>query len=173
MKRLAKRITTALLLILSLSIAFPGEVSPVGVHQDIVDSEMRLRRWYLSWYPEKIAITFIAIEDHETEPTPRNLDFTLGQFERSSSEIAIIEEHNQERICLWVTTCITLNRWFIAALLIIYPAFVIRNEYHRWQLQRAAAHPCPTCHFDLTGNQSGTCPECGSAITQPPPSSGS
>jgi hypothetical protein len=30
---------------------------------------------------------------------------------------------------------------------------------------RKAAGQCPTCSYDLTGNVSGTCPECGTACT--------
>ena len=28
---------------------------------------------------------------------------------------------------------------------------------------------CTECHYDLTGNTSGTCPECGEAIREDPP----
>lgn len=28
---------------------------------------------------------------------------------------------------------------------------------------------CPACHYDLTGNVSGICPECGNAIRPDPP----
>lgn len=170
MMRHAKRIIAVLLLILSLAIAFPGKLSPLGVHQDVVDSDMRLRSWYLSWYAEKIAITFIAIDEEETQRKSKEVDVTVGQFDRTSGEITVTDEYGQQVLALLVTTCITLDRWFVAVLLAVLPAFIIRGEYQRWRSQRASVHPCPHCYYDLTGNQSGVCPECGSAIT-PPPSS--
>jgi len=40
------------------------------------------------------------------------------------------------------------------------------------QLQRPLSPKCPTCGYNLTGNESGKCPECGNKIlsTQPAPS---
>ncbi len=171
--RYAKRIIAALLLILSLAIAFPGKVPSIGIHQDFVDSDMQLRRWYLSWYPDSIAITFIAIDEKQTQQKSKEFEVTVGQFERTSAEITITDEHDQQKRALLVTTCITLNRWFAALLLAIFPVAVIRSEYHQWRLRRTADHPCPHCRYNLTGNKSGVCPECGSAVTPAIPSSDS
>jgi|GEM_PF-6820926 len=41
------------------------------------------------------------------------------------------------------------------------------------RLGRNQNYLCLCCSYNLTGNQSGTCPECGSAVTARPPSSGS
>jgi hypothetical protein len=50
-------------------------------------------------------------------------------------------------------------------LLIAYPfiAFV-RARYRR---HRHKAGHCPACEYDLTGNTSGVCPECGTPTDQP------
>ena len=37
----------------------------------------------------------------------------------------------------------------------------------RWRRRRARPGHCPTCEYDLTGNVSGVCPECGTAIQHP------
>ncbi len=34
--------------------------------------------------------------------------------------------------------------------------------------RRPAKGHCPTCSYDLTGNESGKCPECGTPLTQDP-----
>lgn len=34
---------------------------------------------------------------------------------------------------------------------------------------RPARFPCRRCHYDLTGNESGICPECGARIEVAPP----
>lgn len=39
----------------------------------------------------------------------------------------------------------------------------------RWSVNRADKHlRCRTCDYDLTGNASGVCPECGTQIAQRP-----
>lgn len=46
----------------------------------------------------------------------------------------------------------------------IYPAiFFIRSYRHR-RLRRQALKPCTKCGYDLQGNESGVCPECGKAV---------
>lgn len=57
-----------------------------------------------------------------------------------------------------------LKRWlpgivFVAALLF---AFALYGEArHRGLVQRARRGLCVKCGYDLTGNISGVCPECG------------
>ena len=53
--------------------------------------------------------------------------------------------------------------WFLAAATAAYPLWRLARLRLR---RRNAAHiPCPRCGYDLTANLSGTCPECGTAIT--------
>lgn len=35
---------------------------------------------------------------------------------------------------------------------------------HYWFRKRVAASICHRCSYDLTGNESGICPECGTSI---------
>ena len=47
---------------------------------------------------------------------------------------------------------------FVAACLAVAPALRARRW---WRARRAAPGHCQRCGYDLTGNQSGVCPECG------------
>jgi hypothetical protein len=52
--------------------------------------------------------------------------------------------------------------WFIIAMFLIPPGFsLIRGPLRRWRRRRKGL--CGSCGYDLTGNESGTCPECGKA----------
>jgi hypothetical protein len=54
--------------------------------------------------------------------------------------------------------------WFILALLAILPAaWLIRGAWRLrpWRWEHKPEGRCRACGYDLTGNQSGTCPECG------------
>jgi|GEM_PF-1384327 len=54
----------------------------------------------------------------------------------------------------------------IAAAATYSMVFVLVNKiYHYYRpLPPTEYVACRTCHYDLTGNESGTCPECGNAI---------
>ena len=52
--------------------------------------------------------------------------------------------------------------WFAIVVLWIWPcAVLVRGPMRRWRRRRKGL--CLRCGFDLTGNVSGTCPECGYA----------
>ncbi len=53
--------------------------------------------------------------------------------------------------------------WIFAAVLLPYPAVAfIRGPFRRYRRQRKGL--CVKCGYDLTGNVSGTCPECAEKI---------
>ena len=51
-----------------------------------------------------------------------------------------------------------------AALATPYCALVWSRTYVDWYNRRIPHYCCRTCGYDLTGNVSGVCPECGEAI---------
>ena len=50
--------------------------------------------------------------------------------------------------------------WFPAVLCLTCSFLVIRKPFRRWRRRKRGR--CETCGYDLTGNMSGTCSECGS-----------
>ncbi len=57
--------------------------------------------------------------------------------------------------------------WFASGLLVIYPTVAfLRGPGRRWLRCRRGL--CVKCGYDLMGNVSGVCPECGSACQAPP-----
>lgn len=56
--------------------------------------------------------------------------------------------------------------WCPMALFVPYPAIAfIRGPLRRWRRRRKGL--CLACGYDLTGNMSGVCPECGTQIKKP------
>jgi len=57
----------------------------------------------------------------------------------------------------------SIRLWLVVVVLAVLPLTWVnvasRNLYRRGALRRGG---CPTCHYNLTGNTSGICPECGS-----------
>jgi hypothetical protein len=52
--------------------------------------------------------------------------------------------------------------WFVTLVLAPVPLLQLRRLLRSRRSARQGH--CPTCHYDLTGNLSGTCPECGTPI---------
>ena len=57
-----------------------------------------------------------------------------------------------------LSTGLTLPLWIPLALAAIPTLALWRRD------RRPGPGHCPTCHYNLTGNTSGVCPECGTAI---------
>ena len=53
--------------------------------------------------------------------------------------------------------------WFLSLLAVAFPTVWLSRRGRAARRQRANC--CPACSYDLRGNVSGTCPECGTAIT--------
>ena len=59
-----------------------------------------------------------------------------------------------------IGTWIYVPLWLFAILLLVYPTLAfIRGPFARWRRSRKGV--CLKCGYDLTGNVSGVCPECG------------
>jgi hypothetical protein len=60
---------------------------------------------------------------------------------------------------------LTVSSWLPAGLFGVWPAWaLIRGPIRR--RRRRTRGQCPGCGYDLTGNMSGLCPECGKAIAK-------
>jgi hypothetical protein len=59
-----------------------------------------------------------------------------------------------------------MPNWLLTVGLLIYPTIAfIRGPLRRWsQRRRHRQGLCTNCGYDLTGNTSGVCPECGHAV---------
>ncbi len=64
---------------------------------------------------------------------------------------------------LWV---LNLPLWTVFVGSTAYPTIaLIRGPLRRWRRRRKGL--CLKCSYNLTGNESGVCPECGTKIAQP------
>ncbi|HEV2688413.1 MAG TPA: hypothetical protein VGV35_07655, partial [Bryobacteraceae bacterium] len=62
---------------------------------------------------------------------------------------------------------VTLPYWIIILVTAIAPAFWLREDLSRRRRLRIGL--CQSCGYNLTGNTSGVCPECGTAIGKAEP----
>lgn len=58
----------------------------------------------------------------------------------------------------------------VATIVVVVPYVATRLTYRglRWVRVDDGVRRCGVCHYDLTGNVSGTCPECGTPTEQQP-----
>ncbi len=75
---------------------------------------------------------------------------------------------------LWLLTDLFNYNWSVSTYLVIHVSYsiILANVVMMlFRVVRPHAHSgpnaCSTCQYDLTGNESGTCPECGTTVTPP------
>lgn len=68
----------------------------------------------------------------------------------------------------YVVQELTIPFWLVTALLAAYPiiAFTRAVRYHRADRRARTSGLCTNCMYDLTGNVSGRCPECGTSVSR-------
>ena len=65
-------------------------------------------------------------------------------------------------VCCWGRGCVHLPYWLLTVATALGPALRFDAARKKRELQRRQGR-CPVCGYDLSGNVSGVCPECGSA----------
>ena len=58
--------------------------------------------------------------------------------------------------------------WWLIPLGLAYPLWILVRHVHRTETRRVRRRLglCRDCGYNLTGNESGVCPECGTAVVQ-------
>lgn len=86
---------------------------------------------------------------------------SIGSFESGDASV------NGVALYHFLYEDITISLIPIAILACAYPALCFVRWTVRKRRRRQLPTGCPRCNYDLTGNESGTCPECGLAIELP------
>ena len=71
-----------------------------------------------------------------------------------------------------LTRWIWINNWFLVALFSAYPVILCLQDLQHLKLSRRLRYRrelglCLNCGYDLRGNRSGTCSECGESCPRP------
>ena len=111
-----------------------------------------------------VALTVWSVEVRYSTPRSAQLphfrrSWRGAGFGRSETYISAGAEYE------YVTTdyLVFCPSWLATILLAVYPTITfVRGPFRRWR--RRWKGLCPDCAYDLTGNESGVCPECGKAI---------
>jgi len=82
-------------------------------------------------------------------------DFDAGTYRMSDGTLYTVGYHR--------ATCVNAPFWVVVALLAIYPLTRLLQVPYR-RLRRRRAGLCIKCGYNLTGNVSGRCPECGAGV---------
>ena len=93
-------------------------------------------------------------------PRRRKIDLGIVKVKISDFSIHYAGGWRKET---WRSTHISIPFWVISLLLGMWPAIAfIRGPYRRYRRRKKGL--CLTCGYNLTGNVSGVCPECGEKL---------
>jgi len=117
---------------------------------------------------EKVpGFSYVTLDPEWYEIDGNTLFASLGFWNQSfhdSKRIARVRPTFKEVGTLGITgENIFLPLWFVALLFAVLPASRITTILQQRHTDRE--HLCPTCGYNLTGNTSGVCPECGTPAT--------
>ena len=94
----------------------------------------------------------------ESVTTSKRRDSILGiGVSRISSPVFYA---SSTRSSFWNQYILVVPHWFLTLIFAIGPAVWLFKWNKRRKLRSNA---CPACGYDLTGNESGVCPECGAS----------
>jgi hypothetical protein len=91
--------------------------------------------------------------------------FFLGQFIDTSMGNGIRDIDAPEP-WYWTTWWTNQPVLIVTILTLLPPIFAIRAVHEEIKLYRIRRDFCPNCVYDLTGNTSGVCPECGTWVRE-------
>ena len=90
----------------------------------------------------------------------------FGGFTYRSSAVRLFQPEPDGTLLYYRQCAVTVPLWFLFSVFAAYPTVAfIRGPVRRYRRRRKGL--CVKCGYDLTGNVSGICPECGAEVKQP------
>jgi hypothetical protein len=100
-------------------------------------------------------------------PSLRLERMTIMRWKVQAGESRIVVPSPASRMVVhgwtWRLRC---DYWLMSLLFAVLPAARLFLHHHRRHHRRLMAGLCRACSYDLTGNVSGVCPECGTPISE-------
>jgi hypothetical protein len=103
-------------------------------------------------------------------PVPRVIGTDFFHFYRGEASFGTrTSVMFQGRLVYHYEPSIRLDLWHVAYAAAVLPFVGVARLFgrrlgHFWRRQRGSGGLCSRCAYNLTGNTSGVCPECGSAV---------
>jgi hypothetical protein len=121
-------------------------------------------RWTAHWYPTRFAGIHVAAGRLMIDVDREGRFKQRWHFRRAYDDLNdAIEAWFREP---WLPGCADVGRYYAVWVPIWVPflAFAGPTVYLWSRDRRPAPGHCPNCGYDLTGNVSGVCPECGQKV---------
>lgn len=92
--------------------------------------------------------------------TPPNYKLNLWFISYSNTGINFPRPPDKP-VCIVAGWSVSVAYWFLCLAFGTYPVIFFIRGYRYRRVQRESSQPCTQCGYDLQGNESGKCPECG------------
>ena len=114
-----------------------------------------------------IELSYLRMFNGEVNPTNKIIKLPLDLVAYAYLEDRGLSDlSSRGRIVGLSIYSLRIRHWAIAILTAIYPAIFFIRSNRRRHSNRRVLQPCSQCSYDLYGNESGACPECGTVIAQ-------
>jgi len=100
-------------------------------------------------------------EDFSQRATAPKREYGIPGLSFTRDELYVSPYRSPEFIEIYYQVLVAF--WFMWLGFAVYPVIFFIGSYRRRRMRRQVLQPCVQCGYDLKGNESGTCPECGSA----------
>lgn len=108
-----------------------------------------------------------SYQNRELEFIHENGELVIGFGTMSTSRMSWKDENGTPMYENYRVVALQIPLWLWTPVMAVFTgAFFVGYRRQRRRLFKSATNRCVQCEYDLTGNESGTCPECGTAITQ-------
>lgn len=119
-------------------------------------------RFHFSTWSEVQRKRWQAFRDLGDSSVPLDLDDPRDRWVIAQRGPDVFWVPTHVRTVVYVNVCLPL--WLLLVIAVGYPAWAVGSWLVRVRKQKRGQHAdlCRRCEYDLTGNVSGVCPECGS-----------
>ena len=139
--------------------------SSVGIFGLPFDTDVSIRRGTIYWtHTYEHSVSSIPAANWPGSPIPKariNPPIAVYPVFRFSSGHEMGLQLPSGRIQPMKYWLLLTPLWFFLGLFAVYPAVFLLNTRRRRRRQRLERGQCVRCGYDLRGNESGACPECG------------
>lgn len=121
----------------------------------------------LQWWPDNDNVRYFALNNPCSEPRHSLTSTRRADFTQIMPSYDLFDWHWDSQYSQFRQLQVAISHWLLGLISAAMPASWLLMR--RYRPNHSCAGYCKTCDYNLTGNISGICPECGSRTSSHDP----